>query len=252
MRRRDAYYLRLVATGCSFIVFGAVGLLLGLIVLPLLRLLPGDPAAQRERVRRTLGATLRWFANLARALGVLTYDIRGLERLGRPGQLVLANHPTLLDAVFLLGFAPSSSCVVKQALWSNPFTRWPVAAAGYVSNAPTDVMIQQAADALRAGQSVIIFPEGTRTVPGQPLHFHRGAAAIAIRAARVVTPVYIRCVPPALRKHDPWYRIPDRRMHFTLEAGEDIDPQPLRALAPPLASRELNARLLQVFTARLT
>jgi len=250
--RRDAYYLRLAATGFCFAVFGVGGLVLGLIVLPALRLLPGERIVHRERVRGTLGAALRWFAGLARSLGVLTYDIRGLERLGRPGQLVLANHPTLLDAVFLLGFAPSSSCVVKEALWRSPFTRWVVAAAGFVSNAPTELMITEAADTLRAGQSVIIFPEGTRTVPGQPLHFHRGAAAIAVRAATVVTPVYIRGVPPTLRKHDPWYRIPDRRMHFTLEAGEDIDPQALRVLPPPIAGRELNARLLQVFTAKLS
>jgi len=251
MPRRDAYYWRLVATAGCFIVFGAAALGLGLVVFPALRVLPGTRAAHRARVRRTLGAALRWFASFMRAVGVLTYELRGLERLGRPGQLVLANHPTLIDVVFLLGFAPSSSCVVKQALWANPFTRWPVAAAGYVSNAPTDLMIEDAAAALRGGQSVIIFPEGTRTVPGQPLHFHRGAAAIAIRAATVVTPVYIRCVPPTLGKRDPWYRIADGRVRFSIETGEDIDPEPLRRLAPPLAARELNDRLMQVFAAQL-
>lgn len=195
---------------------------------------------------------MRGFARLMRGLGVLTYDIAGAERLGRPGQLILANHPTLIDGVFLLGLAPSSVCVVKSALARGLLTRWPVAAAGYVSNSPTDRMIGEAADVLRAGGSVIIFPEGTRTVPGEALQFHRGAAAIAVRAAAVVTPVYIRCSPPTLAKRDPWYRIPARRAHFWLTVGADIDPGPFRSAPAPIASRALNERLLGVFTTELT
>jgi 1-acyl-sn-glycerol-3-phosphate acyltransferase len=250
--RGDAYYWRLFATACCFAVFGLGGLALGLVVFPLARLLPGDELTHRERVRRTLGAVLRWFADFMVFVGVLTYEVSGAERLGRPGQLVLANHPSLIDVVFLLGFSPSSSCIAKQALWANPVTRGPVTAAAYVSNSPTERMIEGAAGALRNGQSVIIFPEGTRTAPGQPLQFHRGAAAIAIRAAQVVTPVYIRCVPPTLAKNVPWYRIPDRRVHVSIRTGADIDPEPFRReAAAPIAARALSARLLQLYTTEL-
>jgi len=248
LARTDAYYWRLFATALCFTVFGGGSLLLGLLVFPVLLALPGGAQARRLRVRHTLGSALRWFANFMRATGVLSYELHGVERLGRPGQMIVANHPSLIDVIFLLGFAPTSSCIVKQALWRNPFTRWPVSAAGYVSNSPTDLMVEDAAAALKEGQSVIIFPEGTRTVPEQPLHFHRGAAAIAIRAASVVTPVYIVCDPPTLAKSDPWYRIPERRAHFSLRTGTDIDPGPFRdCAAGPIAARMLNEHLLRVF-----
>ena len=251
-RRQDRYHWRLVATGLCFVIFGVSCLLLGLIVFPLLQLLPARSGTRRLRVRHTLGAALRWFARVMRAFGVLAYELAGIERLGRPGQIILANHPTLIDVVFLLGFAPSSSCIVKQALWDNVVTRAPLLAAGYVSNAPTERMIEDATAALRQGQSVIIFPEGTRTVPGQPLHFHRGAAAIAIRAATVVTPVFIRCTPPTLSKSEPWYRIPARRARLSLHVGADIDPGPYRCRAAgPIAARQLNEYLLKVFTTEL-
>jgi 1-acyl-sn-glycerol-3-phosphate acyltransferase len=251
-RRRDSYHWRLVATGLCFVVFGVSCVVLGLIVFPLIQALPARATTRRQRVRRTIGAAMRWFTRVMRALGVLTYEIEGAERLGRPGQIILANHPTLIDVVFLLGFAPSSSCIVKQALWNNPVTRAPLIAAGYVSNSPTDLMIQDAAAALRDGQSVIIFPEGTRTVPGQPLHFHRGAAAIAMRAATVVTPVFIRCTPATLGKSDPWYRIPDRRARVSLRVGADIDPEPFgRNTLLPIAARQFNEHLMQVFTTEL-
>jgi 1-acyl-sn-glycerol-3-phosphate acyltransferase len=251
-RRSDRYYWRLVATGLCFVLFGVSCLALGLIVFPLLQVLPAQAATRRMRVRHTIGAALRWFARVMRAVGVLAYEVGGAERLGRPGQMILANHPTLIDAVFLLGFAPSSSCIVKQALWDNPVTRTPLLAGGYVSNSPTDLMIEGAAAALRDGQSVIIFPEGSRTVPGQPLHFHRGAAAIAMRAAVVVTPVFIRCTPLTLGKSDPWYRIPDRRARLTLRVGADIDPEPFgRGVTGPIAARQFNEHLLKVFTTEL-
>jgi 1-acyl-sn-glycerol-3-phosphate acyltransferase len=251
--KRDAYHWRILATGLSFVVFGVGCLCVGLVLLPLARVLPGAASVRAARMRRTVGTAMRWFAAFTRWVGGATYEFQGAGRLGRPGQLIVVNHPSLADVVYLLGYTPSSICIVKEALWRNPFTRWSVAGAGYVSNAPTQLMIEQAADALRSGQSVIIFPEGTRTVPGQPLHFHRGAAAIAIRAASVVTPVFIRCEPPTLAKGQPWYRVPVKRVHFSLRAGADIDPEPFRrAAAAPLAGRQLNAHLLRVFTTELT
>lgn len=244
---RDRQLWRLAATALCFAVFGAGCLAFALLVAPASLLLP--PRSRERAVRGALGRAMRWFARFMRAMGVLTYELEGLERLGRPGQLILANHPTLIDVVFLLGFAPSSNCIVKHELWRNPLTRWSVAAAGYVSNAPTARMIEEAADALRGGQSVIIFPEGTRTVPGRPLQFHRGAAAIAVRAAAVVTPVYIKCSPPTLAKSDPWYRIPERRVHFAVRVGADLDPGPFRRSAPaPLANRAFHEELLRVFS----
>ncbi len=253
VERRAGRVWRLAATALCFAAFGASALAISLLALPVSSALPGGRERRRVRARRLIAGSMRGFAEIMRALGVLTWAVDGAERLGRPGQLILANHPTLIDGVFLLGLAPDSVCIVKAALARHPLTRLPVSAAGYVSNAPTDLMIESAADALRSGHGVIIFPEGTRTVPGEPLQFHRGAAAIAIRAAAVVTPVHIRCSPPTLAKRDPWYRIPARRVHFSITVGGDIDPEPFRRSAPPpIASRELNAHLMRIFKTEFT
>ncbi len=112
-------------------------------------------------------------------------------------------------------------------------------------------MVERASQALREGENVIVFPEGTRTTPGQPLYFHRGAASIAVRAATVVTPVFIRCVPTTLAKGMPWYRIPDRRVRISFRVGRDIDLAPFRTAPVPLASRAFNTHLLKVFADEL-
>jgi len=154
--------------------------------------------------------------------------------------------------VGLIALIGDANCVVKQSLWDNPCMRGPIRAAGYISNSQSPEMLDEAAAVLREGQTLIIFPEGTRTTPGQPPQFHRGAAAIALRGAKVITPVVVTVTPSTLTRAEPWYRIPARRFHFRLHVGEDIDPRPFHADAPlPVASRRLNDHLHRHFIQEL-
>jgi 1-acyl-sn-glycerol-3-phosphate acyltransferase len=250
-RRRDAYFWRLLMTGASFVAFGLGAVVVGVVLLPLVRIIPASRERRRERARTVMRLALRVFVGFMHRLGVLTYEFRGRERLGRPGQLILANHPSLIDVVCLLAFVPGAGCVVKGGLWRNPLTRGAVTLAEFIRNDSTADMIASAATALHDGQPLIFFPEGTRTRPRQPLAFHRSGANIALRAAASVTPVYIRVVPTTLTKAEPWHRIPARRPHFTLVVGEDVDLQARRGAPLPLASRDLNERLQALFEAEL-
>jgi 1-acyl-sn-glycerol-3-phosphate acyltransferase len=248
MPRQDAFYWRLIGTGLSFVIFGCGALVIGLVVLPLVKLIPASRERRRDRARGVMRRAMRFFVAQMRTFRVLTYEFRGTERLGRPGQLIIANHPSLIDVAFLLGFTPRANCVVKRGLWRNAFTRSAVTLAEYIPNDPTAEMIEIASAALAAGQTLIMFPEGTRTPISGEIALHRGAANVALRAAQVLTPVYIRCEPRTLLKGQPWYRIPYRRVHYTLVVGEDIDLAPYRSMAArPIGSRALNERLARDF-----
>ncbi len=250
-RRQDAYVWRLLMTGVSFVMFGIGAVAVGVVLLPLVRIIPADRERKRRRARTVMRSALRLFIGTTHRLGLMSYEFRGRERLGRPGQLILANHPSLIDVVFLLAFVPGAGCVVKSALWRNPLTRGAVTLAELIRNDSTADMIAGAAGALRDAQPLIFFPEGTRTRPRQPLVFHRSGANIALRAAASVTPVYIRVEPTTLTKAEPWHRIPARRPRFTLVVGEDLDLQAYRAAPLPVASRQLNERLQAQFEAEL-
>ncbi|MDO9622540.1 MAG: lysophospholipid acyltransferase family protein [Pseudomonas sp.] len=243
---------RLIATALSFTLFGVGGVLLRILVFPILGLLPSDTETRRRRARGVISWAFRTFVQFMFRCGVLTYEVRGAERLGRPGQLVIANHPSLIDVVMLIAFIRDANCVVKQSLWQNPFMRAPIRAAQYISNSGSMDMLDEAAAALHDGQTLVIFPEGTRTTPGQPPEFHRGAAAIALRGARIITPVAISVTPTTLTKAEPWYRIPSRRFHICLRVGEDIDPQLFSTQgSAPIASRKLNDFLHRHFIKEL-
>ncbi len=245
--RQDAFHWRFFVTALSFSLFAIGAIVFGLILLPLVRIIPGRHEVKRIRARNVMRYGLRGYVALMRGARGMDYELEGMERLGRPGQLIVANHPTLLDVVFLLAFVPGANCIVKRGLWRNPLTRNAVTLAEYIMNDPTSAMIDNATRALGEGQAVIVFPEGTRTIPDQPLVFHRGAANVALRAARCVTPVYIRCEPTTLTKSQPWYRIPLRRPRFSLSVGEDLDIDAYRDTPLPAASRALNQRLQRHF-----
>jgi 1-acyl-sn-glycerol-3-phosphate acyltransferase len=246
------YPVRLAATALCFAVFGLGALGLRALVFPLLALLPGDALARRRRARLAISRLFWLFVQFMRYSAVLSYEVRGQERLGRPGQMVIANHPSLIDVVVLIGLIRDANCVVKQKLWHNPFTRAPIRAAGYISNSGSMDMLDEAANALQSGETLIVFPEGTRTTPGQPPCFHRGAAAIALRGATVITPVVITVTPSTLTKAEPWYRIPARRFHFCLQVGADIDPAGFSSgHSAPIASRKLNDHLHKYFIEEL-
>lgn len=250
-RRRDFWYWRLFVTAFSFSLFGLGALVVGAVLLPIVKLIPASRDTKRNRARAVMSAGLRFFIGVMHRGGGMTYEVHGRERLGRYGQMVVANHPTLIDVVFLLAFIPTAGCVVKQGLWRNPLTRWAVTLVEFIPNDQTSSMIEGAAAALRNRQCLIFFPEGTRTRPNQPMVFHRGAANVALRAATELTPVYIRCQPTTLTKSQPWYQIPARRPHFSLVVGEDLDLSPYRNTPLPLASRALNEALHRHFQQEL-
>lgn len=211
------YFWRLFGTAFSFAVFGIAGLVMGLVLFPFLFVFVRDDRA-RQRVARTLiGRAFASFIWMMNGLGVLSYRVVGAEHL-RDGRnyLIVANHPTLIDVVFLVSMLPHVDCVIKEAVTRNPFMRSTVAAANYISNTAFEDLLVSCVERLKTGGSLLLFPEGTRSVPGQPIEFKPGAATVAVRSEAPVLPVAIECEPRFLTKEEPWYYVPSGRPHFVI------------------------------------
>lgn len=238
---------RRTATGACFAIFALCALLVGLAIAPLIRLYSATRQRAQQRVRRVVRLTCRGFIGLMRSLGLIDYRILHARRLSQPGRLLLANHPSLIDALFLLAFTPNAGCIVKGRLASHPVTRGAIRAAGFIANREPRAMIAAAREALDNGQPLIVFPEGTRTTPGEPVRLRRGGAAIAMASGAWITPVRIRCQPSTLIKGEPWYRVPPRKPCFVFEIGEGIRPVGDVSPARHRASGELTRRLEAYF-----
>jgi 1-acyl-sn-glycerol-3-phosphate acyltransferase len=240
-------YWRVFGTGLSFVAVG-IG---GIFVFPLLNIVIRSRQQRSVIARHVIRFAFRGIVSLMRVMGVFRCEITGRERLERQGLLILANHPTLIDIVFLMAFVKRADCIVKSRLWRNPFTCATVRAAAYVRNDDYGVqLIEDCVAAVRRGSNLIIFPEGTRTPASGSITLKRGAANIALRAPCNVTPVLIRCAPRMLVKGERWWRLPSRPSHFSIEVQEDINIRPFifESGSNGLAARHLTDHLQAYFT----
>lgn len=211
---------RSALSGLCHSVFGVV-ILFGLCVpLPLLALFSSH-ARRAPRVRRLASFGFRLLIRMIEACGLARIEVQAREAGNLAGCLLVANHPSYLDAVFLMAHLPQANCVIKPALLRHPllfpFTRL----GGYLATDPADPtsLIDACRRAAECGEPILIFAEGTRSTPGAPLRLQRGAAQIALRAGLRVVPLVVHCDPPALTHGHPWYRMPDSRVRLVIRFG---------------------------------
>jgi len=246
---------RFFGTSLLWFCFGLFGLLLSVFVFPLLYLFVREPVARQVVARKLVAATFGAFMWGGCRMRVFSFHVNGLEnRDPDGGQLILANHPTLIDVVLLLSVLPQVDCVVKDAVIRNPFMRASVTTANYISNREPADLLDSCVKRLESGASLLLFPEGTRSRPEQPLRFKLGAAEVAIRSRAEILPVIIDCKPRFLAKHEPWYSIPSTRPHFevTILPATAVEQFVAGSLAQRHARHELNVALVSLFDAELS
>ena len=191
----------------SWLAFALVGLGLNVACAPLL-LLPrraGRGARVRRAIRRLFDLWRRWF----HACGVLRIAWRGFEAPLARGTVYIANHPTLLDATLLLARLPDAVCIFKPALMRNPAIGPAAIMGGYIAGENGPDLVREVAARIAAGQSLLIFPEGTRTATGTTLGpLKPGFALIAARARAPVQLIVIRASADLVPRGRPWWRLP--------------------------------------------
>ncbi len=242
---------RLFATGFSFSIFGIGGVVLGFILFPPMRLTSRNRDLVNQRSQFVVHLSFRLFVWMMQVLGVLTYEVQGREKLRQPGaNIIVSNHPSLIDVVFILSIVPHAFCAVKKVAWSNPFMAGIMWATGYIPNNEPMRFIDDCVERVRGGRCLVIFPEGTRSVPGQTIKLRRGAASIIVKSEQPFIPVHITSDPPTLTKSEKWYQIPHKRVHFKIVVGDSIDPQPLIGHSTNLVqvSRKVNTLLMSLLS----
>ena len=206
-----AYYLTLL-------FFGGFGLALSLFSL-LTGWLPPTERVGRfyQRLIHWNFALFHWWCTAAR-LVYLRYE--GFDRLPRGGCVLVANHPALIDITCLLARLPEAMCIFKPAIRRNPVLGAAARRAGYLASDGGHDVIRAAAAKVAAGHTLVIFPEGTRTPPGEAmLPFKPSFVLIARRAHAPIQLVRITTDSNVLTKGRAWWRSPRLPARVTLVAG---------------------------------
>ena len=130
---------------------------------------------------------------------------RGLERVDRSASYVfVSNHQSIYDIPVLFVSLPLQLRIIaKASLGRFPVLGWHLRWTGHllVDRARAGVgALQQVARMMRRGHSLIVFPEGTRSVDGRVGRFRRGLFLLAIEAGLPVVPVAVAGTRHVMRK----------------------------------------------------
>lgn len=223
-----AYYL-------SYLWFGLGGLALNVVCAALLLVPPRERFG--KRVRGAIRWLFSWWLKWMHASKVVNVHWHGFENVTLGiGTVYVANHPSLIDAPFLLAALPDAICIFKPALLRNPFIAPAAILAGYAAGDKGVDLIREAAEKVAAGRTLLIFPEGTRTTPGTALNpLKPGFALIAQRARAPIRLISLRTSPHLVPRGRPWWKPPvlPARVDITLDqeipANTDLTPTEITA-----------------------
>ena len=135
--------------------------------------------------RRMISYLFRFYVLVLRVACGCRIDLHELTALAREkrAMVVVANHPSLLDAVLIVSKLPNAVCIMKGAVSHNAFLGAGSRLAGYVPNVSALSMVRGALQDLKRHQSqLVIFPEGTRTAAADISPCSATAGVIAARA----------------------------------------------------------------------
>jgi 1-acyl-sn-glycerol-3-phosphate acyltransferase len=181
-----------------------------------------------------IGALFRWKrgmyalghggVSLALALAGIRYKVAGRAHVPHRSGVFCANHESNVDPPVLFeALHRQLHILYKAELHKVPIMGIVFDVGGFV---PVDrgdrdramASIAEGARSIRAGNSFLIFPEGTRSRSGELLPFKKGGFIMAIEAQAPVVPVAIRGGRDAMHKGSPWVR----PVHVSVRIGRPI------------------------------
>jgi 1-acyl-sn-glycerol-3-phosphate acyltransferase len=213
---------------------------MGYFIMPFLHLFPGTRRQKQRRCQYLTSAAFRLFHRYLNVIGVMNYwpvnqsvrariqgSIDGSIAQGFPGSvMVVANHPTLVDTCAIIASFPYLVCVVKSQVARFPLLLPLMHFCGYVSATATfggsTAIADELIERLRQGDSVLLFPESTRSPDSGMGQFRRGPCEIAQRAQVPVQPIAIDAAPGLLKSGLAWYQLPRKKCHYRLLALEPL------------------------------
>lgn len=139
------------------------------------------PRMVMQRMFRAWGKIAVW---LMRVSGGIDVRFVGLEKIPPGPLLVASKHQSIWDTFIMYVILDDPQYVLKKELMKIPFWGWSAQKSEHIpvdreagAKALRD-MVDECVDRLSKGRQVIIFPQGTRTAPGEEQRYHPGVMAI--------------------------------------------------------------------------
>ncbi len=133
-----------------------------------------------------------WWLNISCGL---SFEVEGTEHIPKQNAIIMCKHQSAWETLALQLVFPPQIWVMKRELLRVPFFGWglamlePIAIDRAAGKVAMKQLIDQGKVRLDRGRWVVIFPEGTRTAPGQKGRYAIGGAMLAAKSGYPVVPV---------------------------------------------------------------
>lgn len=203
----------------AFAIFGIVGT-----VTSFLCFLPGivcKSVSARRVGQSIIRGLFQFFLWYLERCGLVMVEAGELAPLSKArGAILVANHPSYLDAVIITAKVPNVCCIMKSSLVGHPVLAGQARLAGYVDNRAGSGLIKTCIRRIQEGSNMLIFPEGTRSTGALGPCKH-GFALLARLTQRPVQSVIVQVMPSGfLGKSTPFFRIPEFPVRYHLRLGD--------------------------------
>lgn len=245
------YWWHIFAKIMSFALFGIGAILISVVALPVMKLLFWKKERFRKAGHRFISFMFRFFVcfmTVIRSSHLSTPDKKKFRSL--KSSIVVANHPSLIDVVMLISLIPDADCIVNSYLMGKNIVHIIVSNLYIPTSLPHEEIMRKCVDSLRSGSNLIIFPEGTRSLPSGQNKFKKGAARIALASGCPIVPVYMGGNDKrGLRKHDPMFLYNTRHCyHYEPHIKETVSPEKYRGMPEPAAAKRITAELAEILS----
>ncbi len=246
--RLPLYLYQMLAKHFCYLFFGVGSMVLALLVFPWIRVFVHPKEKFQIEARKFVSASFRMFTNVMRALGVLSLKV-GDRKAWRSihGKVIIANHPSILDFVFIMSLVPNANCIVRGGLTKTVLAG--VIKQCYIVNSlDFDELCRLCKQTIDEGNNVIIFPEGTRTPRHGKNPYKKGAARIAYYSKCDVLPVLVGGNDKyGLGKHDPWFSYNHQERYvYDFQMLPEIKISEYSDLSETIAAKRLTDRMEEV------
>ena len=242
------YWYRCFAKLFCYLFFGTGSIVLALVVFPWIRVFVHPNEKFQIKAREFVSASFRMFTNVMRATGAISIKIDDPKKYRNiHGKIIIANHPSILDFVFIMSLVPNANCIVRGGLTKTVLAG--VIKQCYIVNSlDFDQLCRLCKQTIDEGNNVIIFPEGTRTPRHGKNTYKKGAARIAWYSGCDVLPILVGGNDKyGLGKHDPmWSYNHTEKYKYVFTMLPEIKIAEYKELSETIAAKRLTDKMEEV------
>ena len=175
----------------AMLSFGIGAIILAILVFPFIRLFTLHKSDFGIIARAYVSHTFRVFLKNLEICKTSILKVENRQAFRDiHSKVIIANHPSLLDFVYIMSLVPNSTCIVRGSLTRTPL-RGVIKQAYITNNTDFNEVLVECKKLTDKGCNVIVFPEGTRSPRVGQNNYKKGAARIALYCGCDVQPLFI-------------------------------------------------------------